>query len=208
MVKLFSSISYNLVRGNLASEITVSASAPDGVGSSLVATAGDRAVSLTWDASAGATSYKVYRSLTNFFGTASEVSESPVATNSTELAFADAEAGELYYFWIVATNAVGNSAESGSDSARPYVTLANSVIANLNTPAGTWILSTLFFGTGGNLPSNCVVGWDGGAQAGVSLGDGTWEDLINGGLFDPPISGAFEFTNSSGVTVTFWNSEP
>ena len=153
-------------------------------------------VSLAWNASAGATSYKVYYSLTNSFGTAAEVSESPTATPGLDVSL-DLQAGELYYFWVVATNAVGDSAESGSDSARPYVTVTSLANVNLSTPTGSWMLTTLFFRTGGNLPFGCTVSANGGADIVVSLGDGTWESQVT---FDSPydvaISGAFTFENT------------
>jgi hypothetical protein len=182
------------------------ASAPDAV-TNLVAVAGDEVVNLTWDASVGATGYKVYRNTTNNFGSATEVIESPTAEAALDV-YTALQLGELYYFWVVATNAVGDSPESASDSARPYVTLASPEDVNLTTPAGSWILSTLFFRTGGNLPANCIVVWDGGLQGGLALGDGTWEDAFNGGTFDPAISGAFNFDNQSGGSVTFWDTEP
>lgn len=169
------------------------------------AVAGNQVVNLSWNASAGADDYALYVNATDSFGTATLL-----ASGITDLSVVDnsGQAGERRYYWIVASNEVGDSDPSTSAYARPYVTLANGALANLPTPSGTWILSTLFFGSMGNLPSNCNVAWDGGLQIGISLGDGIWEDGINGGLFDASISGAFEFTNSSGVSVTFWDTEP
>ncbi len=167
--------------------------------------AGDRSASFTWDAVTGATSYELWFSLTDSFGTATVAAS---GLTGTSYLFDGSFPGKLYYYWLVASNAGGNSAPSTSVSARQYVTVANATTENLTTPTGSWVLSTLFFRSGGNLPLNCNVYWDGAAQGGASLGDGTWEDLINGGLFDPAISGAFDFTNSSGSSVTFWDTEP
>lgn len=88
------------------------------------------------------------------------------------------------------------------------VTVLNGQTANLTTPPGSWTLSTLFFRTGGFLPLTCLVAWDGGNQYAGSLGDGTWEDAINGGIFDASISGDFTFQNSTGVDITFWDIPP
>lgn len=206
MVKLFSSVSYNLVRGNLAPETFGSASAPDGVGSSLVAVAGDQIVSLTWDASAGATSYKVYASLTNVFGTALEVTESPTIGPALDVS-TGLQAGEMYYFWVVATNAVGDSGESASDSARPYVTLANIENANLTTPTGTWTFGTLFFGRSpATFPDYFNL------TSGINnyfTYEGLWLDAnTEADCSALAISGDFTVSNGSGVSITFWNGEP
>jgi hypothetical protein len=183
------------------------AALPPDTPANFAAVPADQLASLSWDASAGATSYKVYASLADVFGTASEVTESP--TIGTELDVSvGLQAGELYYFWVVASNAAGDSAESASDSARPYVTVPSPGNANLLTPAGSWTFGTLFFRSGGFLPALCIV--YGSGSGGVSNGDGTWEDDIMGGTLDPntPISGAFNFNNASGASVTFWDAEP
>ena len=180
------------------------AAGPPATPTGLTATAGNQMVSLTWNASAGATSYKVYYSLTNSFGTAAEVSESPTATPGLDVSL-DLQAGELYYFWVVATNAVGDSAESGSDSARPYVTLANGASINLMTPSGAWTLGTLFFGTGG-LPDNFYATVD--AVLYLTFG-GEWLDATTEGPANSVVvSGAFSANNNTGGTFTFWNTEP
>jgi hypothetical protein len=182
------------------------ASAPDAV-TNLVAVAGDAVVSLTWDASVGATGYKVYRNTTNNFGSATLITDPPEATTSFDDSLA--QPGELHYYWVVATNAVGDSPESASDSARPYVTLTSLEISNLTTPAGSWMLTTLFFRTGGNLPFGCTVSWNDGADLVASLGDGTWENQLTfEAPYDAAISGAFTFDNQSGGSVTFWDTEP
>ena len=172
------------------------------------ATPGNQFTTLSWDAQSEADTFTINYSLTDDFGTSTELTSSATGTEFTHSAGEGIQVGERYYYWVRAVNNVGASDFSTSVAARSFVTLADAEAVNLVTPTGTWILSTLFFRTGGNLPVGCTVYWDGGNQGGVSLGDGTWEDLINGGLFDPPISGAFEFTNSSGISVTFWDTEP
>ena len=169
------------------------------------AVAGNQVVNLSWNASAGADGYALYANATDTFGTATLL-----ASGITDLSVVDnsGQVGERRYYWIVASNEVGDSNPSTSAYARPYVTLANSTSTNLTTPTGSWTLSTLFFRSGGVLPTGCYVFFNAGADIGISIGGGIWEDGINGGEFDPSISGAFNFENLSGVTVTFWNTEP
>lgn len=173
------------------------------------ATQGNQFTTLTWDAQSAADTFTINYGLTNVFGASTELTASATGTEFTHSAGEGIQVGERYYYWIRAVNEVGASDFTTAEvAARSFVTLANGANANLTTPTGSWTLTTLFFGAGGNLPLNCSVYWDSGNQGGVSLGDGTWEDLINGGIFDPPISGSFTFTNSSGIAVTFWNGEP
>lgn len=173
------------------------------------ATPGNQFTTLTWDAQSEADTFTINYGLTNDFGASTELTASATGTEFIHSSGEGIQVGERYYYWIQAVNEVGASDFTTSEvAARSFVTLADAELGNFVTPAGSWVLTTLFFRTGGNLPLNCTVYWDGGIQAGVSLGDGTWEDLINGGTFDPPISGPFEFTNSSGITVTFWDTEP
>lgn len=72
-------------------------------------------VALSWtDVSAKETGYVIYRHTANVFGSAT-----PIFTNAANVVtYNDATAaiGTLYYYWIVATNAIGNSAASTSDS--------------------------------------------------------------------------------------------
>ena len=173
----------------------------------LLATAGDREATLVWDAVAGATSYVVYQSLTDDFNAAVESSVSPVVANTASPTFAASEVGNRYYFFVVASNAVGDSTESASAFARPYITIAADALVELNCPTGTWVLTTLFFRSAGNLPELCTVLWNGGDEVGVALGDGTWEDAVNSGTYDPAIAGVFQFLNASAPT-TIWDAEP
>jgi fibronectin type 3 domain-containing protein len=81
----------------------------------LTATAGNASVQLTWNASAGATSYSVYR------GTTAGGEAATAVGTSTTNSFADTGLtnGTTYYYKVTATNATGTSARSAEANATP-----------------------------------------------------------------------------------------
>ncbi len=84
----------------------------------LTATAGNAQVTLTWGASAGATSYNVYRStVSGGEGT------TPIATGITTAAFINTGLtnGTRYYYKVAAVNSAGTSLQSNEASATPQV---------------------------------------------------------------------------------------
>ena len=95
------------------------APAPPATPTGLAATAGNNQVSLTWNASTGATSYTVGR------GTASG---GPYGTtfSTTTASYTDSTAvnGTTYYYVVAAVNAAGTSANSSQVSATPSAALA------------------------------------------------------------------------------------
>ncbi len=93
---------------------TPTAPPPPGTPSGLQATAGNTQVSLTWTASAGATSYHVKRSTTNP-GPYTQVS-APTSANFTDMGLTN---GATYYYVVSALNASGESANSSPASATP-----------------------------------------------------------------------------------------
>lgn len=173
------------------------------------ATAGNQFTTLTWDAQSAAATFTINFGLTNDFGASTELTSTATGAEFIHSSGEGIQVGERYYYWIQAVNEVGASSFTVSEvAARSFVTLSNGANANLTTPTGTWVLSTLFFSTNGDLPPNCFVAFNGGVDLGVSIGSNLWEDAINGGEFDPAISDAFNFENLSGVSVTFWDTEP
>src|SRR5206468_9668580 len=100
-----------------AAAITVgTVQSPPPAPTSLTAKAGKAQVALSWKASAGATSYKVYR------GTAPGAeSATPIATAVTALSFTDlgATSGITWYYNVAAVNSNGTSALSNEASAKP-----------------------------------------------------------------------------------------
>ena len=83
----------------------------------LTATAGNAQVTLGWTASAGATSYNIYR------GTATGT-ETLIKTGVTTTSFTDTGLtnGTTYFYKVTAVNAVGESAKSNEASVTPSAT--------------------------------------------------------------------------------------
>jgi hypothetical protein len=110
------------------SQPVVVPSAPTGV----AATAGDGQVSLSWNASSGATSYNIYRSLT-----AGGEGRTAYKTGVTTTSFTDTGLtnGTKYYYTVTAVNSAGESAQSSEVSATPQQAIP-SVPTGLKATAG------------------------------------------------------------------------
>jgi hypothetical protein len=110
----------------------------------LVATAGNGSVALTWTASAGATSYSVYR------GTASGgEGTTPVATpNSNSFTDTGLTNGTTYYYKVTASNSAGTSAQSSEVHAAPTAgPPPTGLQISAGGPAtGTWVADEDFTG--------------------------------------------------------------
>ena len=168
------------------------------------ATAGDRAITLDWDAASGATEYDLYRYTYDNFGSSTLIQSGLFTTSAED---ATPQPGELHYYWVVAKNAFGSSSPAGPDTSRPYVVIPNGDNASLTTPTGTWTLGTLIFGPNPTpLPDNLFI--EAAAVLYTTFGgewlDATTEDPAN----SVSISGSFTFTNSSGASFSFWTTEP
>jgi hypothetical protein len=85
---------------------------------SLTATRGDTQISLAWTASASATGYRVYRHTADIFASATQVGSD---LGSAVDSYLDTTVmnGTIYYYWIVAFNAVGTSGPSPVAFATP-----------------------------------------------------------------------------------------
>jgi endoglucanase len=111
----------------------------------LTATAGNAQISLTWTASAGATSYTVKRSTTSG-SSYSDVATGVISTSYTNTGLTN---GTTYYYVVTAVNTAGASGNSNQASATPQAMVTiPSAPTNLAATAGnaqvalTWIASS------------------------------------------------------------------
>ena len=119
----------------------------------LTATAGNGSVALAWTASAGATSYSIYR------GTApGGEGTTPVGTSTTN-SFTDTGLtnGTTYYYKVSASNSAGTSALSSEVSATPSASAPTSVQISAGGPAtGTWLADKDFTGGATSATTNAI----------------------------------------------------
>jgi len=127
---------------NEASATPQAPSTPPPAPTNLVATAGDTVVTLTWSASATASSYNVKRSTTN--GGPYTLLSPSTATTYTDMAVTN---GTTYYYVVSAVNSAGESANSTQVAAAPSNPPPNTF--------GTWINVTP---SGVNLTGNLPCG--------------------------------------------------
>ncbi|MDQ2873435.1 MAG: discoidin domain-containing protein [Actinomycetota bacterium] len=97
----------------------------------LVATAGNGSVALTWAASAGATSYSIYR------GTASGAEGTTPVGTATSGSFTDTGLtnGTTYYYTVTASNSAGSSAHSAEVHAVPTGSGGTGTLLSQGQPA-------------------------------------------------------------------------
>ncbi|MDR6639526.1 alginate lyase family protein [Paenarthrobacter nitroguajacolicus] len=98
----------------------------------LLASPGDGAVPLRWQASFGATGYTVNRS--KFSGGPSET----IASGITGSSYTDKSVsnGTTYYYTVTATNSAGTSGSSQADSATPFHPMVNVATGGIATDSG------------------------------------------------------------------------
>jgi fibronectin type 3 domain-containing protein len=114
--------------------------APPAMPTGLQATAGNAQVVLSWNASAGATSYNVLRSATSG-GPYTQIA-APASANYTDTGLAN---GTTYYYVVSASNAAGTSANSSQVSATPQASVTPDVTITVN-PAATHAISPYIYG--------------------------------------------------------------
>lgn len=136
-----------------SAEVSATPSAPAGppaTPAGLQATAGNAQVSLSWNASSGATSYHVKRSTTNGSG------YTQISTSATT-GYIDAGLtnGTTYYYVVTALNAAGESANSSQASATPVTTTTDVTIVidpTKTKPISPWIYGINFYNGISNAP--------------------------------------------------------
>ncbi len=131
--------SYGQSANSAEASATPIAPPPPAAPAGLQATAGNTQVSLTWNASTGATIYHVKRSTTNGGGYI-QIS-APTATNFTDTGLTN---GTPYYYVVSALNSAGESANSAQATATP-ANAAASVTITIN-PAITHAISPYIYG--------------------------------------------------------------
>ena len=109
--------------------LSVVVSAPDAP-AGLTATAGQGQVNLSWNASAGATSYAVLRSTTSGGAYAPVTGGSTTATSFTDTSVA---VGTTYYYVVTATNLGGTSVHSDQVEALPLSALQSWRLSHFGT---------------------------------------------------------------------------
>jgi glycosyl hydrolase family 44 len=124
---------------NEASATPSAPTQPPSAPAGLNTTPGNAQVSLTWNASAGATLYHLKRSTTNGTGYA-QISSLP-ATSFTDTGLAN---GTTYYYVVSALNAIGESPNSAQASATPQATAADVTITI--DPTRTRLISPWIYG--------------------------------------------------------------
>ncbi|KQW00074.1 alginate lyase family protein [Rhizobacter sp. Root1221] len=99
----------------------------------LLASPGDGAVPLRWQASFGAASYTVNRS------TSSDGRYSTIASGVTGSSYTDKSVtnGTTYYYTVTATNSAGTSGSSPADSATPFHPMVNVATSGEATDSGS-----------------------------------------------------------------------
>lgn len=126
----------------------------------LTATAGNAQVSLSWNASAGATSYHVKRSTTSG-GPYTQVA-APTANSDTDSGLTN---GATYFYVVSAVNSVGESANSSEVSATPAIAAANVTITinpSATHPISPYIYGINFYSGITNAPALLTFDRDGG----------------------------------------------
>lgn len=135
--------------------------APPAMPTGLQATAGNAQVSLSWNASTGATSYNVKRSTTTG-GPFSTALASPTGTNYSDTTVTN---GTTYFYVVSAVNASGESVNSTQASATPADLTANVTITIDPTKTQSispWIYGINFFSGITGAPPQLTFDRDGG----------------------------------------------
>lgn len=143
-----------------ASATPAAAPQPPPAPTGLTATAGNAQVSLSWTASAGATSYHVKRSTTN--GSGYTQIAAPTAANFLDTTVTN---GTAYFYVVSALNAAGESGNSAQATATPANVAADVTITidpSKTKPISPYIYGTNFYNGVTGAPPHLTFDRDGG----------------------------------------------
>jgi len=116
---------------------------PPAIPTGVTATAGDGQDTLSWNASTGATSYNIYRSLTKGGEGATPYKTGVTSTSFTDTGLTD---GTTYYYTVTAVDAAGESAQSTEVSATPQKATTSLFINAGGGAAGSFVGDTDYQG--------------------------------------------------------------
>jgi fibronectin type 3 domain-containing protein len=175
----------NIIQNNAAQNansqlwqlVLISGAAP-AAPTGLTATPGNAQVALSWTASAGATSYNVYRGTT-----AGGESSTPIATGVTATSYTNTGLtnGTTYYYKVAAVNSSGTSGQSSEASATPSG--APAAPTGLTATAGNAQVSLSWSASSGATSYNVYRGTTAGGEGTTAIATGiTATSYTNTGL--------------------------
>ena len=136
---------------NQVSAIPTAPATPPATPTGLTCTGGNAQVSLSWSASAGATSYNVKRATTNG-GPFAQIA-SPATANYTDTGLTN---GTTYYYVVSAVNTAGESANSAQASATPSGSAGTPVQVTVDALSNRHAISPYVYGTNFPADSNTI----------------------------------------------------
>jgi len=173
--------------------------------SGLIAAAGNAQVVLSWTASAGATSYNIYRSTAS--GSETEINTGITATNFTDTGLTN---GTKYYYQVTSANSAGESDVSNEASATPQAQApAPAAPTNLTATAGNGQVVLSWAASAGASSYNIYRGMSSEGETQLTTGIATTgftdSGVTNASTYFYEVTaanGAAESARSNEVTVT------
>jgi len=127
---------------------TLVSTTPPSTPTGLTATGGNALVSLTWNASGGATSYNIYRATTP----GGEGTNAVATSNSSSYTDTGLTNSTTYYYKVAAVNNAGSSSQSAEANATPTAPIAPQVPTGLTASGGLGSVALAWTGVTGTPP--------------------------------------------------------